>query len=169
MKPLTPEQRHINMSHNRSRDTSIEILLRKALWREGIRYRKNFKKLPGSPDIAITKFKIAIFCDGEFWHGKNWDKNQESLKTNRHYWVSKIERNIMRDNKNEKELENMGWIVLRFWGNAITKNLESCVTEIKETIYAVKNGIYNKEEYYNDTDLFAAEDDQAYNVNDEDG
>ena len=80
MDDLSPEQRRKNMQHIRSKDTEIELILRKALWREGIRYRKNYDKLPGKPDIAITKYKIAIFCDGEFFHGKDWNQLQEKLK-----------------------------------------------------------------------------------------
>lgn len=162
MDNLTNEQRHKNMSHIKSNDTSIEILLRKSLWHEGIRYRKNFNILPGCPDIAITKYKIAIFCDGEFWHGKNWDKRKQTLKTNREYWIPKIERNITRDNKIEKELENMGWVVLRFWGNEITKKLDECISEIKETIYEIKSGIYYKED--NTNYLLVAEEEQTYNI-----
>jgi DNA mismatch endonuclease (patch repair protein) len=166
MDSLTPEQRHKNMSQIRSNNTSIEILLRKALWHEGIRYRKNFKTLPGSPDIAITKYKIAIFCDGEFWHGKNWIKKKDAIKTNRDFWLSKIERNIIRDNKNENALKNMGWVVLRFWGDEINKKLADCVNEIKETIYEIKHGIYNRE-YYNNIDFLVAENDLAYNIKDD--
>ena len=161
MANLTPEQRHTIMSHIKSTNTSIEVLLRKALWHEGIRYRKNVKTLPGKPDIAITKYKIAIFCDGEFWHGKNWDTKKDSIKTNSDFWITKIERNIMRDNKNEKKLANMGWVVLRFWGNEINKDLNDCVNEIKEVIYEIKNGIYN-DEYNNGIDLLVAEDGQEY-------
>ena len=80
MDNLSPEQRRKNMQHIRSKDTEIELVLRRALWREGIRYRKNYNKLPGKPDIAITKYKIAIFCDGEFFHGKEWNHLQEKLK-----------------------------------------------------------------------------------------
>jgi DNA mismatch endonuclease (patch repair protein) len=166
MANLTPEQRHKIMSHIRSNNTSIEVLLRKALWHEGIRYRKNLKTLPGTPDIAITKHKIAIFCDGEFWHGKNWDTKKTAIKTNVDFWIAKIERNIMRDNKNEKKLANMGWVVLRFWGDDINKSLEDCVNEVKETIYEVKNGIYNSE-FSNEVDLLVAEDGQAYGVEDD--
>ena len=160
---ITSEQRHKIMSHIKSNNTSIEVLLRKALWHEGIRYRKNVKTLPGKPDIAITKYKIAIFCDGEFWHGKNWDTKKSSLKTNRDFWVTKIERNIMRDNKNEKKLINMGWVVLRFWGKEINKGLGDCVNEIKEIIYEIKNGIYN-DEFINRIDLLVAEDEQVYSI-----
>jgi len=161
MDNLTPEQRRKSMSNIKSNNSSIELLLRKALWREGIRYRKNFKKLPGKPDIAITKYKIAIFCDGELWHGKNWETRKNNIKTNRDYWLPKIERNITRDNDNEKKLENMGWIVLRFWGKDIKKNLVNCVSEIKDTIYEIKHGIYhelNNNSYY----LIVAENEPEY-------
>ena len=161
MDRLTSEQRKIIMTHNKGSNTTIELLLRKALWHEGIRYRKNVKTLPGCPDIAIIKYKIAIFCDGEFWHGKNWKTKKETIKTNRDYWISKIERNISRDNANDKKLENMGWVVIRFWGNDITKNLGNCVAEIKETIYEIKNGIYYLE-YNGSIDLLAAENGQVY-------
>jgi DNA mismatch endonuclease (patch repair protein) len=166
MANLTPEQQHKNMSYIRTDNTSIEILLRKALWREGIHYRKNLKSLPGKPDIVITKYKIAIFCDVEFWHGKNWDITKKNIKSNRDYWISKIERNIIRDNKNYKKLTNMGWVVLRFWGNEINKNLEDCVNEIKETIYEIKNGIYGDEDN-NRIDFLVAEDKQAYGIEDD--
>ena len=87
---MTPEQRSRAMSHIRGKDTSIEVLLRKALWHKGIRYRKNYKKLPGTPDIAITKYKIAIFCDSEFFHGYNWEIKKQKLGHNREYWIKKI-------------------------------------------------------------------------------
>jgi DNA mismatch endonuclease (patch repair protein) len=162
MDDLTPEQRYKCMSHIKSNNTSIEILLRKALWHEGIRYRKNLKNLPGKPDIAITKYRLAIFCDGELWHGKNWEKRKMDIKTNRGYWIPKIERNITRDNENDKKLENNGWIVLHFWGKDIQKNLNDCVNEIKEIIYEIKHGIYNPE--YNSFDFLAAENDLEYNT-----
>jgi DNA mismatch endonuclease (patch repair protein) len=126
--------RHEIMSRIHSKNTSIEILLRKALWHERIRYRINYKKLPGTPDIAIMKYRIAIFCDGELWHGKNWSKQREKLRTNRDYWISKIEKNMTRDNIIDDKLFRMGWIVLRFWGKEIEKDLEKCVWEIRETI-----------------------------------
>ncbi|MDR1654924.1 MAG: very short patch repair endonuclease [Treponema sp.] len=166
MNDLTPEQRHKCMSHVKSNDTSIEVLLRKALWHEGIRYRKNVKTLPGKPDIAITKYKIAIFCDGELWHGKDWETKKETIKTNRNYWIPKIERNMARDIENEKKLESMGWIVIRFWGKEIEKNLMNCVNEIMETIYEIKNNIYGTEyeqEYNKINGLLAAEDEPVYN------
>jgi len=131
------------------------------LWREGIRYRKNLKTLPGKPDIAITKYKIAIFCDGEFWHGKNWESNKNKIKENHDFWIAKIERNITRDNTNEKKLANMGWCVLRFWGRDIKKNLNECVNEIKEAIYEKTNGVDNMD-YDSMVDLYVAESDTGY-------
>jgi DNA mismatch endonuclease (patch repair protein) len=163
MDDLTPEQRHKCMSRIKSNNTSIEVLLCKALWHDGIRYRKSYSKLPGKPDIAITKYKIAIFCDGELWHGKNWETRKETIKTNRSYWIPKIERNISRDNENEKELENMGWIVLRFWGKEIKKNLKECVNQIKETIYEIKHDLYGKEDYWKNI-LLVAENEPDYYV-----
>ena len=128
------EQRHYNMSRIHSKDTAPEILLRKSLWKDGIRYRKNYKLLPGTPDIAITKNKIAIFCDGEFWHGKNWDEKKTRIRKNRKYWIPKIERNIKRDVEVQNQLRYMGWYVIRFWGNDIKKDVASCVSEVKNAI-----------------------------------
>lgn len=133
---FTPEQRHIAMQHMRSKDTVIELVLRKALWEKGIRYRKNYKKLPGTPDIAITKYKIAIFCDGEFFHGKDWEKLKLKLEKghNGSFWIEKIQNNIKRDKKIDKALEQQGWLVIRFWGNDIKKNLSSCVDVVCNAI-----------------------------------
>ena len=136
MDNLKPEQRHKNMQHIKSKDTQIERILRKALWREGIRYRKNYDKLPGKPDIAITKYKIAIFCDGEFFHGKDWEQLQIKLKNsnNSDYWIKKIQRNINRDYEVEQAIRAKGWIVLRFWGKDIKHDVNMCVKTVKEAI-----------------------------------
>ena len=134
---LTPEERHKSMSHIRSKDTSIEIILRKALWESGIRYRKNYKKLPGKPDIAITKYKIAIFCDGEFFHGKDWTrvlKPKLLHSVHSEFWIHKIEHNIQRDIAVDRELADMGWITLHFWGKDIKKDVSTCVQIVKDTI-----------------------------------
>jgi len=163
MDVLTPEQRSKCMSRIKAENTSIEVLLRKALWREGIRYRKNLKTLPGKPDIAITKYKIAIFCDGELWHGKDWEKTKNRINSNRDFWISKIEKNMMKDTINEKKLEKAGWVVLRFWGKDIKKKLADCVNEVKETIYETKNGIYQAK--FSEADvLTAAEPEPEYKV-----
>ena len=126
MDRLTKEQRHKNMSKIKSKDTSIEMRLRKALWKEGIHYRKNYTDLPGKPDIVLTKYKIAIFCDSEFWHGYNWEVKQDEIKSHRDFWIPKIERNIERDKEVNAALEADGWKVLRFWGDDIKKNVKAC-------------------------------------------
>ncbi|MDR0616333.1 MAG: very short patch repair endonuclease [Synergistaceae bacterium] len=128
------EQRRYNMSRVKGKDTKIELAFRKALWSDGIRYRKNYALLPGKPDIAIPKHRIAIFCDGEFWHGKDWDVKKFRIKSNKEYWFRKIERNMRRDCENERSLARMGWHVMRFWGRDIQKNLTMCVDEVKEAI-----------------------------------
>lgn len=130
----TSEQRHRNMSAVKSKDSKIEVVLRKALWNEGIRYRKNYKGLIGKPDIVITKHKIVIFCDSEFWHGYNWDKKKNEIKSNQRFWYNKIENNIKRDKYVSEELQKQGWIVLRFWGNQILKDTNKCVEIIKSFI-----------------------------------
>ena len=137
---LTKEQRRKNMQHIRSKDTKIEVLLRKALWHKGIRYRKNYSKIPGKPDIAITKYKIAVFCDSEFFHGKDWEKLQPRLLKgdNGEFWVKKIGRNRERDEEINKQLAFMGWTVIRFWGTDIKKNLEECVRVVEEAVFEIK-------------------------------
>ena len=136
MDNLTVEQRKKNMRHIQSRDTEIERLLRKALWDRGYRYRKNYKKLPGKPDIVILKYKIAIFCDSEFFHGKDWNKQKERIKkcNNSQYWVNKIANNIDRDKKIDKKLALLGWKVLRFWGKDIKKHIEECIKVVDDAV-----------------------------------
>lgn len=134
---LTKEQRHKNMSSIRGRDTKIELILRRALWEKGYRYRKNYKKLPGSPDIALTKYKVAIFCDGEFFHGKDWEILKVRLEkgSNSDFWIKKISRNMERDDEVNKKLFFEGWTVIRFWGNDISKHTDECVKVVEETIF----------------------------------
>ncbi len=138
---LTPEQRRKNMQHIKANDTRIEVLLRKALWQKGFRYRKNYKELPGTPDIVLTQYKIAIFCDGEFFHGKDWEVLKPRLEksNNSEFWISKISKNREHDDVVNKKLLFMGWTVIRFWGNDIKKNTDECVKVIEETIFALKN------------------------------
>lgn len=138
MDDLTPEQRRKNMQAIRSKDTSIELRLRKALWQEGIRYRKNYNKLPGKPDIAITKYRIAVFCDSDFWHGYDWEARNQRIKSNREYWIPKIERNMERDKAVTAQLQEAGWIVLRFWEWQIKKHLDECVENVKNTVAAAR-------------------------------
>lgn len=111
-----------------------ESSLAKALWHEGVRYRKNYRKLPGSPDIAITKLKIAVFVDGEFWHGHDWESRKEKLKSNREYWIEKIEENIARDKRNDSLLHDMGWRTIHFWEKEVHKQLDTCVEKVLEAV-----------------------------------
>ena len=109
---------------------SSESKLAKALWSQGVHYRKNYKKLPGSPDIAITKYKIANFVDGEFWHGENWEERKTKLKSNRDYWIEKIEENMTRDKRNDDILSSMGWTPIHFWEKEVKKDLNACVNKV---------------------------------------
>jgi len=140
MDNLTPEQRHKNMKNIKATDTSIEVALRKALWHKGYRYRKNVKDLPGKPDIVLTKYKIAIFCDSEFFHGKDWNVLKERIEkgNNSAYWMKKISRNMERDDEVTKSLYYEGWTVIRFWGKDIKKNLDECVRVEEEAVFEKK-------------------------------
>lgn len=137
MDTMTKEQRRKNMQHIRGKDTSIELKLRKALWKKGYRYRKNYAVLPGKPDIVLIKYKIAIFCDGDFFHGKDWDLLEKRLKegSNGEFWIKKISRNRERDEEINRKLGFLGWKVIRFWENDIKKNTEICVRAIDEAVF----------------------------------
>ena len=146
---LTAEQRRKNMQHIRAKDTDIEIQLRKALWHKGYRYRKNCRDLPGKPDIVLTKYKIAIFCDGEFFHGKDWEVLKPRLErgNNSEFWIKKITRNIERDDEVNKQLLFLGWTVIRFWGKDIKKNVDECVNVVEEAIFDAKMVVIENEDY----------------------
>ncbi len=137
MDRLTKEQRHRNMKNIKNKDTGIEVTLRKALWSKGYRYRKNDKKLPGKPDIVLSKYKIAIFCDSEFFHGKDWEvlKPQLERGKNAEFWIKKISSNQQRDEEVNKQLQYLGWTVIRFWGKDIMKRTDECIQVIEETIF----------------------------------
>lgn len=128
------------MQHIKSKDTKIEVLLRRELWRRGYRYRKNYSGLPGKPDIVLTKYKIAIFCDSEFFHGKDWEVLKPRLErgNNSDYWLKKISRNRERDDEINKQLLFQGWTVIRFWGKDILKNVDECIKVVEETIFDLK-------------------------------
>lgn len=136
------EKSHKNMSRIKGKDTSIELTLRRALWAKGIRYRKNYKSVPGRPDIALTKYKVAIFCDSEFFHGRDWEQLKPKLQKGKNpdYWISKIERNIERDREKDKQLKQLGWTVLHFWGKDILKDVDGCVKAVEEAIFEKKIG-----------------------------
>ena len=140
--PRSQEAVSKNMQKIRSEDTSIELRLRKALWHKGYRYRKNYKDLPVKPDIALTKYKIAIFCDSEFFHGKDWEILKLRLEKgkNPEYWLKKIERNRNRDWETDRKLLFLGWTVIHFWGKDIIKNIEECVKVVEEAVWNVRVG-----------------------------
>jgi DNA mismatch endonuclease Vsr len=131
MDKLTKEQRKKNMQAVKSKGSKIELKLAKAMWKKGFRYRKNDKTVFGKPDFTFKGLKIAIFCDSEFWHGKDWEIKKHEHKSNIEFWHKKIERNIQRDKDVNKKLLNDGWKVLRFWGRDIEKKLDFCISEIE--------------------------------------
>ena len=140
MDNLTKEQRKKNMQNIRAKDTRIERVLRQALWHKGFRYRKNYDKLPGKPDIVLTKYKIAIFCDGEFFHGKDWEERRPKILAgnNPDFWIPKIEKTMERDRAINETLMLLGWTVIRFWGKEILSDPDKCVAVIEETIMREK-------------------------------
>lgn len=119
------------MKQIKNRGSEIEVLLQKELWKRGLRYRKNVKGIVGKPDIAFIGKMIAVFCDSEFWHGYDWENRKQDFKTNQEFWISKIERNIQRDKEVTNTLESQGWIVIRFWGKEIKKNLYECADVVE--------------------------------------
>jgi len=134
MKKKQPISRSENMRRIKATDTSIEIKLRKALWAKGYRYRKNCKKVFGKPDICFKGKKLAIFCDSEFWHGKYYQEEKYIPKTNKEYWIPKIQRNIERDKEVNTTLKDEGWIILRFWQKEIEKDLDNCIMIIETAL-----------------------------------
>ena len=153
MDVMTKSQRHLNMQHIRGKDSKPEIILRQALWKKGIRYRKNYKRLPGCPDIVLTRYKIAIFVDGfnldyydktlniavefngDFWHARGYQDNPGSqINSNKAFWQKKLTRNVERDKEVNDRLTQMGWLVLRFWESDICKNLPYVLEEIDKYV-----------------------------------
>ena len=122
------------MSHVKTKRNYAEVMIAKSLWHRGYRYRLNYKALPGSPDIALTKYRIAIFIDGEFWHGKDFEQRKNKLKNNKDYWIEKIQENIDRDLRNDKLLRQMDWYPIHFWSNDVIKYCNQCIDEIIYTI-----------------------------------
>ncbi|HQT24703.1 MAG: very short patch repair endonuclease [Sphingobacteriales bacterium 17-39-43] len=138
MDKLTKEQRRKNMQAVKATGSKIETALAKELWALGHRYRKNDHTVYGKPDLTMKRYKLAIFVDSEFWHGKDWEKRKQDHKTNQDFWFKKIERNIQRDKEVNDFLLKYGWKILRFWGQDITKNLRSCTDKISEVIDEIK-------------------------------
>ena len=140
-KKRSKEITHKIMSSIKQKDTKPELLLRRALWAKGLRYRKNVKKLPGKPDVVFTKEKVAVFCDGDFWHGHNWALRglasfEEELASYSSFWRDKLVHNVEHDKIVTNSLESMGWMVIRIWESEIKNDLEGCV----ERIIVARNG-----------------------------
>ena len=124
------------MSRIKSKNNNTETLLAKALWHSGIRYRKYCKSLPGKPDLVNRKLKLAIFVDGEFWHGYAWESKKAKIKSNRAFWIPKIERNMQRDAEANALLEKKGFMVFRFWESDIKKELGRCVKQVLDYVHS---------------------------------
>ncbi len=134
----TPERSKM-MSKIRGRNTKPELQFRKALWAAGYRYRIDYKKLIGKPDIVLKKYKTVIFIDGEFWHGFNWEERKAKIKTNREFWIPKIERNLQRDREVNFALETKGYKVFRFWEKEIIKELDECLHQVISHLRHLEN------------------------------
>ncbi len=134
MDRLTPKQRRKNMQAIKSKGSKIEIILGKALWSKGYRYRKNDKTVFGKPDFVFKKYNTVVFCDSEFWHGKDWGKRKNEIKSNVAFWQKKIEGNIKRDLIVNERLSQEGWKIVRFWGEEIEKNMLLCLEKFEKTI-----------------------------------
>lgn len=135
----TRTQISYNMSQVRSSGSEIERVLGAALWREGLRYRKQYKTISGRPDFVLVALKIAIFCDSSFWHGRGWPEAADAIKTNKVFWVNKIEYNIRRDCEVNELLADLGWNVLRFWDDEILKQTRSCVQRVQALVNERRN------------------------------
>lgn len=134
MDRITKEQRRKNMQAIKSKGTVIERLMGNALWMRGLRYIKNDKNVIGKPDFVFKRQKVAVFCDGEMWHGKNWKKQKKGFHTHKSFWFNKIENNIKRDKLVNSKLKKEGWIVLRFWGNEILTDVNTCADMVKKAL-----------------------------------
>lgn len=134
------------MQSNKSKGTKPELLLAKAMWQLGLRYRKNSKTVFGKPDFSFKKYKVAVFVDGEFWHGKDWAIRKADIKTNREFWIAKIEHNIKRDEEVTGRLKAEGWTVFRFWGKEVAKNPQIFAEKIQEAVYGKLSNSRNKSE-----------------------
>lgn len=126
------------MSKIQGKNTKPELAFRKALYAKGYRYRIDYKKLIGRPDIVLNKYETVIFIDGEYWHGYNWEERKPKIKTNRAFWIAKIERNMQRDSEVNTELTNLGFTIFRFWENDIKKNLEGCLQKVLTHLHQQK-------------------------------
>lgn len=134
----TTRQRSKTMAKIKGKNTKPEMMLRRALWAKNLRFRIHDKELAGKPDIIIKKYKLVIFVDGEFWHGYQWDKTKSQIKTNRAFWIPKIERNMQKDRSADRQLQDLGYTVFRFWADDVRKSLEACVNQVMLYIESAK-------------------------------
>jgi DNA mismatch endonuclease (patch repair protein) len=130
----TTKQRSKQMAKIRGKNTKPELAFRKSLFNKGVRYRVNVKSLPGKPDMANRSKRFAIFIDGEFWHGYKWQEKKPKIKSNRGFWIPKIERNMQRDREVAQKLKNLGFSVFRFWEHEVKENLEGCINKVVEYV-----------------------------------
>lgn len=121
---------------NTKRDTKPELLLRRALWAVGLRYRKHASDVPGNPDVIFRTARVVVFCDGDFWHGRDWPVLQEQLRRrhNAEYWIAKIGRNRERDALQTSQLTEEGWLVLRFWEKDIIREPAAIAAVVREAV-----------------------------------
>lgn len=131
-KPASEQASAAARGASKKSGTKPELVLRRALWRIGLRYRKNADSLPGRPDIVFKRKRVAVFCDGDFWHGRDWPIRRAKLEggNNSDYWIAKIERNIERDRNDTECLEAIGWKVLRVWEGDINADVDKIVDMI---------------------------------------
>ncbi len=146
MQDEIPESRRRIMRAIKGKDTKSEVLLAKRLWHKGYRYRKHDKEVFGTPDLTFRKYRVVIFVDGEFFHGKDWDQLKERLRTRKEFWTAKIERNMERDRKVNEYLVSKGWKVMRFWSDDIRSNVTKVVAEIENELLYLKRIIDYKQE-----------------------
>jgi DNA mismatch endonuclease (patch repair protein) len=132
----TTKLRSKTMSKIRAKHSVPELLLRRALWAKNLRFRIHRKDLPGKPDLVIDKYKLAIFVDGDFWHGYEWKTRKP--KTNQNFWIPKIERNMQRDQFANESLQHMGYTVMRFWEHEVRTNLKACVNQVMLYVEAAR-------------------------------
>ncbi len=134
MSTKTKEQISFNMKQVKNKDSKIELMLRKELWKRGLRYRKNANGIVGKPDIVFIGKKIAVFCDSEFWHGYDWEHKKHEFRSRQDFWIPKIERNMERDREVNEALKSAGWTVIRFWGKEIKSDVCRCADIIEKAI-----------------------------------
>jgi DNA mismatch endonuclease (patch repair protein) len=129
---LTPEQRSFCMSRIKGKDTGLEMRVRSALHRRGLRFRKHVKDLPGKPDVVFRKARVAVFVDGDFWHGYRFPSWEDKVSD---FWKKKINKNRERDAANHRKLRQMEWTVIRLWQHEVEADFAACIDRILAAVY----------------------------------